>query len=290
MMTRLSYLFVKIFILLNIIVLAMFFVGWKQANKPPVNQKSLKILAIGNSFTNRAIDYLPQLVNESGDSIVVACALIGSSSLETHWNNLQTNADAYYLRFVYEDTIVLYKNKSLTYCIEYLDWDYVILQQLSTSSGIYNSYFPYITDLIDCIYDHASNKDVEIGFHQTWAYNQTSTREGFANYDNDQLVMYDSIRYVSERICQELNIKTFIPAGTAIQNARETLGDAFCYDGYHLNDLGRYVVACAWFETFFGKNCLNVKTVPTASVSDDTLYVLRSAVHNACISPHSVTK
>lgn len=37
-----------------------------------------------------------------------------------------------------------------------------------------------------------------------------------------------------------------IPAGTAIQNARQKLGDVFCADNYHLNDFGAYICGLSW--------------------------------------------
>jgi len=291
MMTRLSSLFVKNLILLNITVLAMFFVGCKEPTGCLTKPYGTKVLAIGNSFTVGATEsFLLPIVNESGNPLFFASAILGNSSLETHWNNLQENENVYYFRFICEDTIISHENQSLAHCIEYLDWDYIILQQLSSNSGTYNSYFPYITNLINYIYDHTSNKDVEIGFHQTWAYDQASSHGGFMYYGKNQLVMYDSIRYVAERVCRELKIKTFIPSGTAIQNARVTLGDAFCSDGYHINNLGSYIAACTWAETFFGIDCFELKVVPSTSISDESLYILRSAAHNACLTPNSVTK
>ena len=54
--------------------------------------KVIKVLAIGNSFSEDAVEqYLYELAASQGDSLVIGNAYIGGCSLEMHLDNLKTS-------------------------------------------------------------------------------------------------------------------------------------------------------------------------------------------------------
>ena len=59
----------------------------------------IKVLAIGNSFSEDAIEqYLYELAAAQGDSLVIGNAYIGGCSIDRHWSNAQTGKPEYRYR------------------------------------------------------------------------------------------------------------------------------------------------------------------------------------------------
>lgn len=207
-----------------------------------LRKASYNILAIGNSFTNDGIAYLPNLIEEAGlKNVMVAKLVHASTSLEFHYENLQSNNNVYNY---YESVGSAYerkRNNSILGCLENQIWDVIVLQQVSQKSGSYNTYQPYLNKLLEII--HEKQPEAEIAWHMTWAYGSKKD-------------MFDSIRSAVIQMQKETKIRTIIPSGITIQNLRNTsINDelGLTRDGAHLNNIGRYAASCTWFETFFSK-------------------------------------
>jgi hypothetical protein len=126
------------------------------------------------------------------------------------------------------------ENTGLLEAIQDEDWDFIPFQQVSQNAGIYESYFPYLTQLVSYVKSKATNANVKYAVHMPWAYAGTSTHPGFANYNNNQKEMYEAIVNAVFQAAAAVPIDIVIPSGTAIQNGRGSfLGDSFCRDGYH---------------------------------------------------------
>ena len=55
----------------------------------------MKILAIGNSFSEDSTRYLQQIAASAGEELFVRNLYIGGCSLNQHWSNMQSGAAAY---------------------------------------------------------------------------------------------------------------------------------------------------------------------------------------------------
>lgn len=55
----------------------------------------MKVLAIGNSFSQDATTFLHHAAEKQGVALEVVNLYIGGCSLEMHWKNMETNAVAY---------------------------------------------------------------------------------------------------------------------------------------------------------------------------------------------------
>src|SRR5687768_15807027 len=53
--------------------------------------KTLRVFLIGNSFSQNATRYLPQLAKEGGHSIEFGRAEIGGCPLQRHWDSVEVN-------------------------------------------------------------------------------------------------------------------------------------------------------------------------------------------------------
>jgi len=254
-------------------------------------QNVIKILAIGNSFSEDAAEsYVDDLAKADNVQLIIANMYIGGCSLEKHWNNASANSAAYSYRKIVNGEKITVENKTLQDAISDESWDYITFQQVSQYSGRYNSYFPYLTNLLSYVKDLATNPNVQFCLHSTWAYSSNSTHSEYDYYQKNQMIMNDSIVDVTNKVADKVGIKIIIPAGTAIQNGRSSyIGDNFNRDGYHLSlGLGRYTAACTWYEKLTGKSVIDNTFIPT-DVSIGESKVAQTAAHNAVLHPDRVS-
>ncbi|NGM67185.1 DUF4886 domain-containing protein [Sphingobacterium sp. SGR-19] len=253
----------------------------------------IKILAIGNSFSEDALEnYLYELAKEEGVPIVIGNLYIGGASLDLHLENATGNRAAYQYRKIGEGGVKTNTaSVSIATAIADDDWDYISMQQASPNSGQYNTFTTPLPLLVDYVKKTTTNTKIKLIMHQTWAYAQNSTHEGFANYNKDQMTMYQAIVDAVGRAADLIEADMLIPAGTAIQNGRTSLiGDNFTRDGYHLDlSIGRYTAACTWFEMLTGKSPIG-KLFKPQGLSDYEAEIAQHAAHYAVLNPHSVTQ
>jgi hypothetical protein len=106
----------------------------------------MRILAIGNSFSQDASRYLNQVALRSGLNIEVANLMIGGCSLETHYRNMLSGERAYSMEFNGQNTGF---SVSLEDALLSRDWDVITVQQASRFSVDYDSYQPYLDRFAD---------------------------------------------------------------------------------------------------------------------------------------------
>lgn len=210
----------------------------------------MKILSIGNSFSEDAHRWLHSLAMLHGIDIQTANLYIGGCSLETHWKNFAENNAFYDYQVNGNDA---QEKISINDALLREEWDIVTLQQVSDLSGIPDSYEPYISELFEKV--KSALPEAEIRLHRTWAYEIDSEHPGFANYNKSQKEMYQKTKSATKEIADKLNIK-IIPSGDVIQTMRknykefdyENGGVSLCRDGFHLSyDIGRFAAAATWF-------------------------------------------
>ena len=254
-------------------------------------QKTVRILAIGNSFSQDAVEqYLHELAEAEGISTIIGNMFIGGCSLERHVKNARDNAPAYAYRKIGTDGKKREKGKmSLETVLADEDWDYVSLQQASPFSGMYETYEASLPELIEYVKARLPKK-TKLMLHQTWAYASTSKHSGFKNYNCNQLIMYQAIADAVKIAAKVNKIKIVIPSGTAIQNARTSfIGDHLNRDGYHLDvKIGRYTAACTWFERIFKHNVIGNPYAPEG-LDEARKAVAQKAAHAAVKHPYKVT-
>src|SRR5699024_4497499 len=154
--------------------------------------KTFKMLMVGNSFADDTARWIGAICKSVGIDTLIGVIEIGGGSLEEHWNNVDNDNNAPF--HTYENGNKSSKqNLKYNEIISYAEWDIITFQQTSALSGMYETYQPYLNNLVTYAKSHATNNDVNIGWLMTWAYSTDSERAGFANYNNDQIEMYEAI-------------------------------------------------------------------------------------------------
>ena len=255
--------------------------------------KTLKVLAIGNSFSSDATEYLWDIAKDGGvEKIIIGNLYIGGCALDKHYSNIKANSGAY---TYYKNTNGRWTSTSGVSVQKGLadeEWDIVTVQQASGSSGVETSYAP-LSKILDFIAENEPNADVY--WHLTWAYQGNSTHSSFPTYGKDQMKMYNAIlKALNSKVKVQESIVGIIPSGTAVQNLRSSyIGDTITRDGYHMSyDYGRYTVALTWFAYLTGGDVDKVDWLPTsyAAVLKDHLPAMREAVKGALAKPEEITK
>lgn len=245
---------------------------------------TIKILAVGNSFSDDGVEYLDELAQAAGIKLIIGNLYIGGCSLERHWNNVRNELPAYDYRKNVEGHQTNTPKTTLQEALQDEEWDYITVQQVSQNSGLYDTYYPYIDSLLTYLKAHARNPEVEFAIHQVWSYAWNSTHPGFANYDNNQLKMYRDIVETVDKVARKEKIRIIIPSGTAIQTGRTLMGDRMNRDGFHLGwGLGRYLAACTWFETFLGP--VNGNSYRPEGVTPQEATIAQRIAHIAVLHP-----
>jgi len=260
---------------------------------PSKKEGVVKILAIGNSFSEDALENnLYNLAKEKGIEVIIGNLYIGGASLELHQRNAEQKASSYSYRKITPDGVrTVYPKMSIETVLKDEYWDYISFQQASDFSGMYETVEASLPQLFKYVQATKLNPDVKYIYHQTWAYASNSTHAAFPNYDKDQLKMYNAIVSTSEKVRSLVPIDIVVPAGTAIQNGRTSvIGDNFTRDGYHLDlTIGRYTVACTWFEAIFGQSPVGMSYKPEGLSAFETS-IAQNAAHLAVLKPNEITE
>ena len=216
--------------------------------------KLIKVLAIGNSFSQDAIEqYLYELARAQGDSLVIGNAYIGGCSIDRHYNNLLKDSALYDYRKIVSGVRSEKRKVTLKSIIRDEQWDVISLQQASRQSGVPTS-FNNLQRLKNLVQGYTTNLHVEFVWHMTWAYAQDFQSKRFEPYDYNQRQMYSAIVSTMLGALPAIGNPRIVPSGTTIQLVRHRLGDVLCRDGMHLSyTLGRYAAACTWCEFLTGK-------------------------------------
>lgn len=271
----------------------------------PVQPDTLRILGVGNSFTDDGMMYLPELLEAAGIRNVVLGRLYHPGcSLRQHCEFDAADAPKY---IYYKSTDNRWTTRSeaatLREAVGDEPWDVLVLQQASHHSGIYATYHPWLERLIERVRLYCPNAGACVAWQMTWAYGSGSGHGAFPKYDNDQQQMYAAIVDVARRVTAECGIAAIVPTGTAIQNLRagEFVNPPidFTRDGYHLDTgCGRYTAACTWFQALVAP-CLRTDVAgnafrPDASkhtrVTDASADACQQAARKACVRRFAVWK
>lgn len=215
----------------------------------------IKLLTIGNSFSQDPHSYLHAILDADGIENEIVNLFIGGCSLETHSNNIKINAPAYDYEL---NGGRVKQGVSSVEVLKSQKWDIVTTQQVSQCSGLAASYIPYLAEVTDFIKENAP--DAKHYIQETWSYETDSTHGGFKFYDCNQKEMFRRICDCNE-MASKLTGFSVIPTGEVIQYVRENIpefdyqngGKSLNRDGFHLSLLyGRYLAGLVWYKTVFG--------------------------------------
>lgn len=248
----------------------------------------MKILAIGNSFSQDATHYLHQIAASDGVEMKVVNLYIGGCSLERHWSNIRADAAEY----LYElDGESKERYVSISQALAEEEWDYIVTQQASHDSGWPDTYEPFLSKMVEYLKERCPAAGILL--HKTWAYERDSTHGNFPRYNNDQQEMFRRLSRAYETAAARVGV-SLIPCGDVIQRLRkeepfryEAGGLSLCRDGFHMSYLyGRYALAMTWYGTLTGRGVRGISYVPQTGLAPeekaqpDLLELIRGVVED----------
>lgn len=262
----------------------------------------VKILSIGNSFSQDIQTYIEEISSSAGVDVVVGNLNRSGESLEGHWKQAAQSRKSYTYEkknvFNGEWTVKSKKYITLKDGLKDENWDYITVQQTSGKSGLYRTYNPYLGKLMNYISANQKNPDAQVAIHMTWAYSKNSTHKYFPYYGKNQWSMYQAITNATLQVMKDHQIDLVLPTGTAIQNARShpdlnSYDQELTADGHHLSELGDYIGGLVLFETLiaepYQKDLFKDVTFHPKEITSEQAYLAKLAVKKAVEDPFDVT-
>ena len=229
-----------------------------------LKKPNLKVLDIGNSYSDGALALLPTVANNCKVDVKDMCLykFIRSGASFYSWCQVYDNQDTYnysFYRAIGDLSVNIPTGSSpgddgnlFRRVLSDVEWDLIIIHQ-------YSPYAPYydlwgsdgeggcLDKLLSIIKKHQPN--ATIGFlivHSYWDnYGGNKEKSSFERWQK--------IANSVQRLMQDYDIQFIIPYGTAVENLRSSsLNNGFdlTRDGTHLGyGLGEYTAACCYYES-----------------------------------------
>lgn len=266
-------------------------------------QDTLRLFIIGNSFSQNASAFLPQMAKEKGKTLIIGRAELGGHSLEQHWNYVEkaeANAD--------DPAGKPYNGKSLKMLLGQGKWDIITIQQYSYLSADSSSYYPYASKLI--AYVKALQPQARLVVHQTWAYRADAKKFGRiaeGKPATSQQEMWQKSRAAYRLLAKRINAR-ILPVGDAFEAVASDSKYGFkpdfsfnyehpiapnlpdqthsinigyywnkkelVFDPNHANDAGKYLGGLIWYGILFNDSVKDIRFKPE-NVSKEFAQYLR---------------
>ncbi len=212
--------------------------------------KSYKILAIGNSFSQDATRYLYQVARSQGVDFKVVNLYIGGCPLSYHYRNTLTG-EKKYLVLVNGYHTGFYTSIEEALMTEAVSgWDVVTMQQASRGSINYDTYQPYLNELSAFVKKFMPHTKQYI--HETWSYKEGSNRLIELGYEKEK-DMYNDLKKAYKKAFKEIKADGLIPSGKALQNLIANGIENTHRDDIHLSlGIGRLTAALVWYSFITG--------------------------------------
>ena len=239
----------------------------------------MNILSIGNSFSQDAQRYLHGIARADGFPLTTFNLYIGGCSLATHHRNMLSEAPAYTLEMNGQSTGF---KVSLKEALLNRNWDAITLQQVSHCSTCYETYLPYLTNLVAYLRQYCPKAKLLI--HQTWAYEKDSKRliEDMKLATPEE--MFALLKNAYDQAAAEICADGLIPAGALFQKLAEKGIQKIHRDTFHASKgLGRYALGLLWYRV------LSKNTAASISFTDfdeeipcEQIPVIQQCVDEVC--------
>jgi hypothetical protein len=279
--------------------------------------ETVRLLTVGNSFSQNATRYLADVVRAQGDALVHHSAAIPGGTLEQHCQKADFHAaDPADPRGVY-----VASRRSLVQELRDEPWDFITVQQASLRSHDVATYRPFAARLVEILRREAPSARVVV--HETWAYRVDDPRfdpstEHAPGEPADQAAMYRGLAEAYRTIARELDAP-LIPVGDAFhladadpkwgykpdpafdlaKAAHPALPDqthslhagrrwskradgtyGLVMDGHHANVAGQYLGALVFYESLYAKSVVGCPFRPNG-INAEYARFLQQTAHEA---------
>ena len=270
---------------------------------------ALKVLAVGNSFSQDTMAFLPALAKAGGKELVASNAYIGGCSFERHVKHLRQaeagDPEGKAYKAIPDPVTGEKRDVSLVDLLTAQPWDIVTIQQWSQLSFKPETFQPFADELIAAIRKYAPTAEIVV--HETWAYRED--HDWFKKGDGfTPAKMYSGVRDTYRAFADGKGYR-MIPVGDALNLARQTprwtyvtdknfdfknppagrLPDqrtslnvgwqwkknkdgtsSLGLDAIHCNTAGRYLGAAVWYQFLFNTSDIPAGFIPKGLTAEDT--------------------
>ena len=238
-----------------------------QRNEQPGGKKPLKVLAIGNSYSVCTSKMLPQVAQNLGLALDLACCTIGGCSLEKHVRLVEgTTTDKNHpVKPWYFNTKYVSGDAPLRDAFYRLEdilaadrWDVITLQQASHESWKPESFHPWGEKLVEIV--RKACPQAEIRVQETWADDPSSGR--CKSWKITSREMYERLHRNYAEFAAQHGFKV-IPTGTAIEALRTLTLPHKGFQDPHLGPWGELLQAHVWAQALFETDVRTCKWQPS---------------------------
>ena len=254
------------------------------------SSNTLKVLCIGNSFSNNTSQYTSQIAAAMGKKLEISSLFYGGCSPQKHLDFYNSDEAAYTL---YTNGKQVTPSGTLVTSKEVLSakqYDIISFQGVYVGMDVKSSFDP-LKELSQKVRTHQPN--AEFVLNMTWANCQEYlTKYNKGVYSNDVLGELYFSRSVAnyEYIAAELGGIDMVPVGLAIQNAKRS-GDftddysketsLFNDDVSHLSNVGKYLASAVWVQYLFDDIDIRNLNYTITNVSEAQATLLEQLAYNA---------
>lgn len=234
----------------------------------------MRVLAIGNSFSQDAHRYLHDIAKADGVSLQTANLYIGGCPLEQHYRNMLSSRKDYELQF---DGHMTGFYVSMDDALTSRQWDVITLQQQSSRSCRYETFQPYLQALADHV--RHIQPQAKVLLHQTWAYEDGSSMlRNVAGYETAEAMLAD-ITAAYEKAAADIAADGIIPSG-ALMGKLVRSGMPVHRDTFHASlGAGRYALGLLWYRLLTGNSVTrNPFRDFSEPVCDEEIRTIKTAV------------
>ena len=231
------------------------------ADNTLLTQPGLKILALGNSYTDNYFNLLKEFTDNSGSDVSDMCLYKISRSFATFkaWLDMYEDKDIYNYYFyktlgglnasVQQGTGKAGDGTLLRKALTDEQWDLILIQASSTEATDYDAWVNngYLDRLLQLLKEQ--QPQAKIGFVMSHSY-----WDDYAmNYQHSSLERWKLIAGAAKQLMEHYDIELVVPCGTAVENLRASTQNNdydLTLDGTHLDyGLSRYAAAACCYET-----------------------------------------
>ncbi len=239
----------------------------------------MNILSIGNSFSQDAQRYLHRIAKADGYALNTFNLYIGGCSLSRHYRNMLSENKAYALEMNGEGTGFYVSMKE---ALLNRDWDIITVQQVSSQSTDYETFQPYLEEVVAFIQKCAPKAKIVI--HQTWAYEENSPRlnefMGYACHAD----MFKDIKTAYEKAEKAIGADFVIPSGRLFDALYKAGIEKIHRDPIHASrGLGRYALGLLWYSVLSGNGVKNNTFCDfDEEISEKEIEIAKKCVEEIC--------
>ena len=276
----------------------------------------LKVLFVGNSFSQGAVSQLDQIARSAGvEETLVANLHKSAHPISGYVNNIATQENEY--KYTERGTLADASHNTdacnLLYGLQAQDWDVIVVQPYNWQSYSIDangeqfksmSGYDKIAELVSYINEKKTNPKAKLAYYMIW-----SRPFDYLKFDNANDHVWDgeaiegvTSKSVWEKILgaydyDQAPFDYFVPAGTAVENARLTfletstmkdastsyfdaVGSGLNADNVHLNSWGNYIVGMTFVKALTGKSIDDLQYRPNG-VTDKDAAIAKAAVDAA---------